>query len=93
MSNSSFPLKIKISDNLLFQQISGECVLLDLDSENYFGLDQVAASFWELISTNEDTEKAIQQLLVEYEVDENTLRRDISKLLTDLKELKLITFN
>ena len=24
-----------------FQEVSGECVLLDLKSENYFGLDEV----------------------------------------------------
>jgi hypothetical protein len=41
--------KIKISPDVLFQEVSGETVLLDLESEHYFGLDAVGTRIWGLI--------------------------------------------
>jgi hypothetical protein len=32
---------ITISDKALSQEVNGETVILDLDSESYFGLDEV----------------------------------------------------
>jgi hypothetical protein len=35
--------KFSVSPEVLFQEVSGEMVLLDLASENYFGLDEIGA--------------------------------------------------
>ena len=91
MTEISLPKKVQISDNVLFQQISGECVLLNMESEQYFGLDEVGARIWELLAEEEDTQKVLEQLLAEYEVDETTLKQDLSKLLSELETEKLIT--
>lgn len=90
MTHLSLPKKVKISDNVLFQQINNECVLLDMDSEQYFGLNDVGARIWQILSENGDTEKALSQLLAEYETDEITLRTDMVNLLTELGNEKLI---
>ena len=91
MTNAAFPCKIKISDNVLFQQIGAECVLLDMESEQYFGLDEVAGRFWQIFAEDGDTEKALAQLEAEYEVDETTLRQDLLVFLEKLEKEKLIT--
>lgn len=90
MTHLNLPKKIKISDNVLFQQINNECVLLDMDSEQYFGLNDVGARIWQILSEDGDTEKALVQLLAEYETDEATLRTDLVNLLTELGNEKLI---
>jgi hypothetical protein len=64
---------IKISKDVLAQEMNGETVLLDLASESYFGQ-----------STMVDT------LLEEYEVERETLERDISELLDRLSDAGLI---
>jgi hypothetical protein len=89
---NQLPKNIQISENVLFQQISGECVLLNMESEQYFGLDEVGARIWELLSEDGDTEKAIQKLLAEYEIDEVTLRKDVSNLLEELEGEQLIHY-
>ena len=91
MTNASLPGKVKISDNVLFQQIGAECVLLDMESEQYFGLDDVAGRFWQILSEDSDTEKALTQLQAEYEVDEATLRQDLLTFINKLEKEKLIT--
>ncbi|MFB9840812.1 PqqD family protein [Mucilaginibacter ginsenosidivorans] len=90
MTHLNLPKKVKISDNVLFQQINNECVLLDMDSEQYFGLNDVGARIWQILSEDGDTEKALLQLLAEYETDETTLRTDFVNLLTELGNEKLI---
>ena len=35
------------SPNVISQEVSGETVLLDLDSEHYFGLDSVGTRIWQ----------------------------------------------
>lgn len=91
MSNLSLPKTVKVSDNVLFQQINNECVLLNMESEQYFGLDDVGARIWEILSENGDTEKALATLQAEYDADEQTLRQDLSNLLSELESEKLIT--
>jgi hypothetical protein len=92
MTNLSLPKTVKISDNVLFQQINDECVLLNMESEQYFGLDDVGSRIWEILSENGDTAMALQLLLTEYDTDEQTLKYDLSVLLTELAQEKLISF-
>ncbi len=91
MTNDDLPKKVRISDNVLYQQINNECVLLDMDSEQYFGLDDVGARMWQILSEDGDTEKALAILLAEYDTDEKTLRKDLIKLITELGNEKLIS--
>jgi len=91
MENITLPKTVKISNNVLFQQINNECVLLDMDSEQYYGLDDIGARMWQVLSENSETEKALTQLLTEYDIDEKTLRQDLLNLITELVNVKLIS--
>ena len=91
MENITLPKTVKISNNVLFQQINNECVLLDMDSEQYYGLDDIGARMWQILSENSETEKALTQLLTEYDIDEKTLRQDLLNLITELGNVKLIS--
>ena len=37
------------SPEVISQEVSGETVLLDLESESYYGLDAVGTRIWQLI--------------------------------------------
>lgn len=79
-----------VSKDVLFQEVSGEIVLLDLDSENYFGLDEVGARIWMLLKEGKSASQMVDVLLEEYRVDRQTLERDTEKLLTALLEAGLV---
>jgi hypothetical protein len=85
------PKTVKISDEVLFQEIEGECVLLNLSNEQYFGLDEVGTRFWHLISADGKSENALKSLQKEYAVNEETLRNDLTLLINELKEQGLVT--
>ncbi|MBL0227580.1 PqqD family protein [Thermomonas sp.] len=42
------------ADDVLYQEVGGEAVLLDLASEQYFGLDPVGTRIWHLLDGNDD---------------------------------------
>jgi hypothetical protein len=39
--STSFAQRVSIPDSVMFRELEGESVILDLDSESYFGLDQL----------------------------------------------------
>ena len=83
--------KIKISDQVLSQEVSGETVLLDLQSEFYFGLDKTGTRIWELLQSGVSIEDLIGKMLDEFEVDRETLEADVNALLGKLLEAGLVS--
>ena len=82
---------ITLSPEVISQEVSGETVLLDLDSENYFGLDEVGTRIWQLIKETNDLAAIYQTLLAEYDVSEERLKQDLDTLLGEISQLGLVT--
>ena len=83
--------KINISPEVLAQELAGETVLLDLASESYFGLDAVGTRVWQLLHDGKKQAELVEILLNEYEVERETLEKDIAELLDRLSEAGLIS--
>ncbi|MCB1708518.1 MAG: PqqD family protein [Halioglobus sp.] len=81
---------ITLSPDVISQEVSGETVLLDLESENYFGLDEVGTRIWQLIQQTNDLQAIYQTLLTEYDVAEDRLQQDLGNLLGEISGLGLI---
>jgi len=82
---------ITLSPDVISQEVSGETVLLDLESENYFGLDEVGTRIWQLIKESGDLNTLYSTLLEEYEVSAEQLQQDLDALLGEIEKLGLIT--
>ncbi len=81
---------ITLSPDVISQEVSGETVLLDLESENYFGLDEVGTRIWQLIKETNDLEAIFNTLLAEYDVSEERLQGDLDALLGEIAGLGLV---
>lgn len=81
---------ILISPDVLFQDLDGEAVLLNLATEKYFSLDDVGTRMWQLMGKYGDIERTLAQLIAEYDVDPQTLRQDLNALIGKLVEAGLI---
>jgi len=82
--------KIRISEHVLSQEVSGETVLLDLTSEEYFGLDPIATRIWQLLNDQKSIGVVIEEIILEYDVSRDQLEKDIAKLLEQLLQTGLI---
>ena len=81
---------IQLSSSALRRDIDGQSVLLDLQSEAYFALDDVGSDVLRVAQESPDFSHAIDVLLAIYDVDEATLRSDVHALLKSLKDEGLI---
>ena len=81
---------IRISKDVLAQELNAETVLLDLASESYFGLDAVGTRVWQLLNEGQGRSALGATLLDEYEVEREGLERDIYELIERLKGAGLI---
>ncbi len=83
--------KVKFSDTVFAQEVDGEMVLLDMNSENYFGLDKVGSSIWQAIEAeNGALDRVLEVLLEEYDVEEDLLKADLMVFVEKLVESGLV---
>lgn len=89
----SFKMRASTPTEVVTRQLDGELVLLNLDTETYFGLDEVGTRMWEVLCSSSSVEEAYQKLVEEYDVDSATLRNDLESLLSQLVESGLLELN
>jgi len=82
--------RIEIPQAVLVRQLQGESVLLNLESESYFGLDEVGSRFFGALAEADCVDSAIEALLGEYDVDPERLRADIRAFIEELAAAGLI---
>ena len=82
--------RLRISDDVVFRELDGESVILNLESGTYFGLDEVGTRFWQLIEQGERVEVALTALEQEYDVAAEILRADVARLVSALVEKGLM---
>ena len=86
----SFNQRVKLSEDILISDLQGESVILNVNSQRYYGLDKVGTRFLTLLSNSETIEQAFETLLAEYDVEAAQLRVDLTELLADLREQGLV---
>lgn len=82
---------ITISTEVLSQEVSGETVLLDMQSESYFGLDEVGTRIWQLLQEKDDLQAVFDVILDEYDVEADQLEIDLKELIAGLEEAGLVS--
>jgi len=86
----SFSERAVVPSNVLIRFLDQESVLLNLETERYFGLDTVGTRMWQVVTTSRTVDAALAQLVEEYDAPLETLRTDLTNLLQHLLENGLI---
>ena len=86
----SFSDRVKVPDEVLISNLQDESVLLNLESERYFGLDPVGTRILSVLTTSDSIEAAYNTLVQEYDVDGQVLRQDLLALVENLVEQGLV---
>ena len=81
---------ITISSEVLAQEVNDEIVLLDLNNEQYLGLNEVGARVWQLLEEGVNLKEIYYKLLEEYDVDKNLLKTDLTDLVTSMSEAGIV---
>ena len=86
----SFSDRVRIPDDVLISHLQEESVILNLDSERYFGLDNVGTRILSVLTNSDSIETAYESLLTEYDVDHAVLREDLLALVENLLQQGIV---
>jgi hypothetical protein len=75
---------VAISEDVVFREIAGEMVLLDLSSDTYFGLNETGTRIWNLLQHGGPLRQVLDVALAEYDVLPHDFERDLLDLVRDL---------
>lgn len=78
-------------DDVIYQTLADESVLLNLKDSHYWGLNVVGTRMYELLLQKGNVESAYAVLLTEFDVDAEALRADFLELVAKLEKAGLIT--
>ena len=78
-------VQLKIASDVIFQQLEGEAVLLNMQTATFFGLNPVGTRIWELLSQHGDLETVTTKFCEEYDVTEDQFLSHLSEFIDKLR--------
>ena len=82
--------RTRVPDQVLFQEVGAHSALLHMESELYFGLDEVGTRMWKTLLEAETIGAAAQTLIETYDVAPEQMRDDLINLVRELEKHGLI---
>ena len=76
--------RVSIPNDVLFSESEGEAVLLNLQTGKFFGLDPTGTRIWHFLVESGSLGMAYTRMLDEYDVDAETLKADLLRLVDQL---------
>ena len=76
--------------HVLVRFVDREAVLLNIETEQYFGLDETGTRMWQLVTGSPSIDAAFQELTAEFDVDPEVLRTNLMELLSRLVDSGLL---
>ena len=80
-----------VHPSVITRELSGETVLLNLESGVYYGLDVVATRVWQLLMQGRTIAGVCEAMVDEYDVALDVLRDDVTRLVGELRERGIVT--
>lgn len=88
--NISFSDRVEVPTHVMARLLDKEVVFLNLETEQYYGLNETGTRMWQLVTSASRIEDAYAQLINEFDTEAEQLRQDLSELLGRLVEKGLI---
>jgi len=84
---------VTVTPEVVFKELRGEAVLLDMASGIYFGLDETSTRLWQLLVSHGSLRNAFDLMLAEFDVDPDRLQRDLIDFVAELTRRRLVSVN
>jgi Coenzyme PQQ synthesis protein D (PqqD) len=81
---------VKRSDEVIWREVDGKVVGLDLGSSRYFSLNPSAVELWRLLETEQSEPQLVAALVDSYGLDQAQAQGDVNAFLTVLRENGLL---
>src|SRR6478672_7272263 len=75
--------RVRLAEDVLMQKVGDDAILLNLNTENYFALDEIGSRIIDTLHESDSVAQAVQKLMRIYEVDEGKLTKDAVRLVEE----------
>lgn len=82
---------VQCNTNILVSNIDNEVVMMSIENNQYYGLNNIGSRIWQLIQQPVGVEKIVDCLYNEYDVDKTECEKDVCDYLEQLISKNLIT--
>jgi hypothetical protein len=73
-----------IGEDVVFRELEGEIVILNLEKGEYFGVDDVGTRVWTLLAEGRSLRQVADMMVSEYDVPRETVAADLLRLAGEL---------
>ncbi len=85
-----FEKQISFPSHIMFQHFDDEAVLLDIQTQEHYGLNPVGALFVNMLQEGKSLQETYTLILQEFDVGPQQLEQDLLMLINELKSHHLI---
>lgn len=82
--------RITVADGVVWTRVDDEIIVIDPQSERFFGVRGAGIEAWEAIVHGATPDQALTAVLARYDVPEARAKTDLDELLRNLLERRLI---
>lgn len=87
---SGWPSRVRPAREVVYRELAGEMVLLNLKTGVYFGLNETGAAMWSLLKELREPARVVGALERQYAASRAQLETDLRELLATLREKGLV---
>lgn len=86
---------MEVKKQLVLREIAGDYALIPvgdtvIKNNGLFSLSETGARIWDLLPQADGAEQLVDALLEEYDVDRETLSRDVDEFLEQLRQMEIL---
>jgi len=81
---------IQRDPEMIFSDMDGETVMMSIDNGEYYGLNQVGSTIWELLEKPITVKTMVSELMNKFNVSQKQCEEDVLLFLNTLYEKKLV---
>ena len=82
---------VRIPADVLFRELQGEAVILNLASSTYFGLDAVGTRIWQLCEAHGSLKTVLDAMQCEFDAPDEMLQSDLLTFVDELVDKGLLS--
>ena len=83
--------KVSIPDTVFLQEVDDETILLDINTQEYFSLNEVGGVFYHMLKDEPNLQKSAEVLAEHFEVSLEDIEKDLLAFVKALEEKGLVT--
>jgi len=86
----SLDKSVRVPKDVVFRELDGEAVILNLESGMYFGLDPMGTRIWQLVEEHGSLRAVLEAMQREFDAPDETLQSDLLTFINELSAKGLV---